>query len=76
MIFLGSRSDPPSVLGCQSTTPSGGLEGDDSSLDQLAPKTYSFASPWAPQITLADTAKVLPDDSDIIRCALLLTDTG
>lgn len=68
-IFLGSRSDPPSVLGCRNTTASGALQGDNSGLDQLAPKTYSFASPWARQTTTADTAKVLPDDSDIIRCA-------
>lgn len=66
-IFLGNRSDPPSVLGCRRTTASGVREGDDSGLDQLAPKTYSFASPWAPQTTVVDAAKVLPDDSDVIR---------
>ena len=59
-IFLGNRSDPPSVLGCRSSS-------DSSGMDQLAPKTYSFASLWGPETSMADIARVLPDDSDIIR---------
>ena len=65
-VFLGNRSDPPSVLGCRSTSTSG-REPGSSGLDQLAPKTYSFASLWAPETSLRDVARVLPDDSDIIR---------
>lgn len=68
-IFLGSHSDPPLVLGCR-PKPEDGAGPMDSSIscpDQLAPKAYPFASLWAPDTSLSEIARVLPDDSDIIR---------
>ena len=68
-IFLGSHSDPPLVLGCR-PRPEEGAGPVDSSIscpDQLAPKAYPFASLWAPDTSLSEIARVLPDDSDIIR---------
>lgn len=68
-IFLGKRSDPALVLGCRPRPEQIGspIELDMSSPDQLAPKTYPFSSLWAPDASLSEIARALPDDSDIIR---------
>jgi hypothetical protein len=67
-IFIGDRSDPPLALGCQKLPASGPLDGImGQGQDQLTPKTYAFANLWAPETSLEDIGRALPDDSDIIR---------
>lgn len=68
-LFLGSHSDPPSVLGCRPKPEEGAgpVDPSISCSDQLAPKAYPFASLWAPDTSLSEISGVLPDDSDIIR---------
>ncbi|SPO03130.1 uncharacterized protein DNG_05812 [Cephalotrichum gorgonifer] len=66
-IFLGSRSDPPLVLGCRPVPAHGHPDPDNSGPDQLVPKAYPFASLWSQETSLSDIARVLPDDSDILR---------
>lgn len=64
-IFLGSKSDPPSILGCRQVSSDDTL--DASILDQLAPKTYPFANLWTPDIRLSEIISALPDDAGIMR---------
>lgn len=63
-IFLGSHSDPPSVLGCVQPLSDSVHTLNGLLPDYLMPKTYAFENIWA-EVSVPIVCRTLPSDSDI-----------
>lgn len=67
IIYLGSRSDAPLVLGCRQPATTGDAMLQSTMMDQFVPRAYPFTNLWGMDVTAQNVCETLPDDSDIIR---------